>query len=96
MVATDAQQMYCFTAGQQLQWKAAMPYGPLVGTPLVEEGSIIFSGIHGTVWRVAANSGKELGHVIVGKPLGTGPVPWNRETLLLSGYDGTIHAIEVP
>ena len=32
----------------------------------------------------------------VGEPLGTGPVRYNPSTLLVTGYDGTLHAIPSP
>ena len=96
LAATDAQKLYCFQNGQQLRWTTDLPYGAVVGAPLLQGDSIMLSSLQGTVWRIAVDSGQELGQVVVGEPLGTGPVHWNAETLLLIGHDGTVYAVGTP
>ena len=96
MAATDAQKLYCFQDGQKMSWTAEMPYGPIVGNPLLSEESIILAALSGTIWRVALDSGQEIGHVVVGETLGTGPVHWDAETILLAGHDGTMYSVAAP
>lgn len=79
-----------------MSWTVEMPYGPIVGNPLLSEESVMLAALSGTIWRVALDSGHELGHVVVGETLGTGPVHWDEETILLAGHDGTMYSVAAP
>jgi outer membrane protein assembly factor BamB len=92
-LATDANKLFCFEAGQKLRWETPLPYGPLAGAPLADNGSYILASQRGVVWRVAADSGTESAKTDVGQPLGGPPVRFGTRLLLLSGSDGTLHVI---
>lgn len=93
MLSTD-DQLLCLDGSGQLRWRAALPYGPLAGTPLETGNHYLLASTSGVVWRLDAK-GAELAKIETGRPLGTGPVPLGRQ-LLLGGHDGTLYRVEQP
>lgn len=95
ILATDDGQLLCLDGSGELRWRVKLPYGPLAGTPLELGDHYILAATGGVVWRVDAESGKELGKIETGRPLGTGAVLLGRQ-LLLGGRDGSLYEIEQP
>ncbi len=95
MLSTDDGQLLCLDGSGKLCWRVKLPYGPLAGTPLETGDHYILAAAAGVVWRVDAESGKELGKIETGRPLGTGAVLLG-EQLLLGGRDGSLYEIERP
>lgn len=95
LLATSDSKLICIGADQETAWQAELPYGPPVGEPLVADGNFVFAAARGTVWRLDGASGKELGKVEAGEPLGTGPVAW-RKGLLVGSQDGTVLEVAAP
>ena len=93
LVFTTTNELLCFTGEGQQKWKVRCGYGPPVGFPLVVEGDYIMASRGGQVWRIAGNTGEELGHLDIEEPLGTGPVRFGPENLLLTGHDGTVYTV---
>ena len=89
LIATDRDGLYCFEAGQKQRWKTPLDHGPMVGTPLAQDGDLILASLPGTVWLISGADGKETGKVDIGQPLGSGPVEFAGR-LLLSAADGTL------
>ena len=95
-VATDANGLYCFQTGQQHKWTVPIPYGTLVGRPLELDATFIFACQAGIIWRIDADTGEEIGQVDIGEPLGTGPVVYGANTLLVAGHDATMYVVAIP
>ena len=95
LVATDANELLCLDE-QDVKWKAELPYGPLAGRPMASDGKLVFTSISGMIWQVDGQTGNELVHVDVGEPLGTGPVAFAGNRLLVCGGDGTVHIVNLP
>jgi hypothetical protein len=95
MLATDAGQLYCFDGSGKLAWQVELPYGPLAGNPLPVADHLFLAARSGVVWRVDAKTGKELGKVDAGQPLGTGPVLLG-DRLLVGGHDGSLYQLAPP
>lgn len=95
LAATDANQLLCL-GEDDVKWKAEMPYGPVAGHPMARDGKLIFTSISGMIWQTDRESGNELVHVDVGEPLGTGPVAFAGNRLLVCGGDGTVHIVTLP
>ena len=96
LLATDGGQLMCLAAGQQLRWTRDLPDGLPISRPLEQDGHLIMAAAGGTVWRVAAEDGREIARRKVGEPLAAGPVLFptpTRQLLLLAGTDGTLHLI---
>ena len=72
-----------------------MPQGNLIGTPYASEGAIIAATAGGTVYRLAADTGRVLAQVELGQPIAFGPARWH-DRLLLAGRDGTLHVTGEP
>ena len=95
LLSTDDDRLLCLDGSGELRWRVQLPYGPLAGTPLEAGDQYILAALGGVVWRVEAMTGKELGKIDTGRPLGTGPVPLGNQ-LLLGGRDGSLLEIERP
>jgi hypothetical protein len=95
LLSTDDNRFLCLDGSGELRWLVQLPYGPLAGTPLEVGDQYILAALGGAVWRVEAKTGKELGKIDTGRPLGTGPVPLGNQ-LLLGGRDGSLLEIERP
>jgi hypothetical protein len=91
-LATDDEQLLCLDGEGKVVWKIALLYGPLAGRPLPLGKEYLLASAAGVVSRVDAASGKELGKLETGHPLGTGPVLLG-EQILLSGNDGTLYMV---
>ena len=96
LVATDADQLWGLEQQPEPRWKVALPYGRLVGEPLVSDQSLVLASVRGTVWQISGQTGEEQARVEIGEPLGTGPVQFSGNRLLVCGDDGTIHVINLP
>jgi outer membrane protein assembly factor BamB/tetratricopeptide (TPR) repeat protein len=79
----------------RLLWTAALPYGCPVGAPLVADGFIYLAAEGGTVWRIAAETGREAGKTESGCPLGTGPVLLDQR-LFVATPDGCLLEVNRP
>ncbi len=95
LVATDANELVCLDE-QDVKWRAELPYGPLAGHPMVSNGKLIFTSVRGMVWQLDRQTGNELLQVDVGESLGTGPVAFAGNRLLVCGGDGTVHIVTLP
>ena len=95
LVATLAGQLSCVDGAGALFWQAPLGQGCVVGSPLELRGALVASSTVGTVYRLAADSGKVLSQVALGQPLALGPVRWH-ERLLFAGSDGALHVLAEP
>ena len=93
LVFTNTDELICFTGGGQQKWKVNCDYGQPVGLPLLIEGDYILASRGGLVWRIAGKTGQDLGHFDIEEPLGSGPVRFGPENLLLAGHDGTVYTV---
>jgi outer membrane protein assembly factor BamB len=95
LLTTDDEKLLCMGAKGERLWQVALPYGPLAGTPLALGGHYLLASQSGVIWRIDAGSGKELGKVDLGLPLGTG-VALLGDQLLVGGHDGTLYEVRQP
>lgn len=95
LLATAAGELWCLDDQEQLVWKASLAHGSLAGPPLETTGGWIVAASTGTVYRIAVDSGQELGRVEVGEPLASGPL-LSGDRLVVAGHDGTLHRVRVP
>jgi outer membrane protein assembly factor BamB len=105
LVSTDNDQLFCFDAKGNQLWQKKLEYGPLAGDPLLLEKNMVLASRSGIVWKVDAATGKELGKVNAGCPLGTGPALFTRgggsssaapTVLFVGGHDGTLYEVRQP
>jgi outer membrane protein assembly factor BamB len=92
LLATDDDQLYCFTPDERLLWHVTMTHGPLAGSPAESGGQFILATVPGTIWTIDAESGKEASADDLGRSLGCGPVAYGRH-LLVAGRDGTLYLV---
>ncbi|OHB66749.1 MAG: hypothetical protein A2V70_09985 [Planctomycetes bacterium RBG_13_63_9] len=95
LLSSDDGRLLCLDSKGKTLWQADLPYGPLAGTPVADGAQFLLASVDGVVWRVDAATGRELGKIETGRPLGTGPL-LVRGRLLLGGRDGAIYFIEPP
>ena len=95
-VATDASDLHCFQTKQQRKWTVTIPHGAIVGRPLELDTTFVFACQDGMLWRIAADTGEEVGQFNIGEPLGTGPVKYDANTLLVAGHDATMYVVATP
>ena len=95
LVATDDGRLWCIGDKGQLLWNQPLLYGTLAGMPLWQSGTYLLGGADGVVWRADAATGKELGKIELGCPLGSGPVVLGTR-LLVAGHDGSLYVVEQP
>jgi len=88
-------QISCLDDQQRLAWQTALPTGELAGGPIELVGDIVLASGAGTVFRLAADTGKPVAQVELGQPLMFGPVNWH-ERLLFGGRDGSLHIVAPP
>ncbi|MCP4192091.1 MAG: PQQ-binding-like beta-propeller repeat protein [Planctomycetaceae bacterium] len=96
LVASDANELIKLTGDPEPAWRTDLPFGPLAGEPLVIDGDFVFAAVSGQIWRVDGQTGKEIVRLDVGEPLGTGPVQFSGNRLLVCGGDGTVHIVTLP
>ncbi len=89
LLATDGNQLLCYTTGEQQKWTSELKYGPLAGRPLDQEGDLVLTSGDGALWKISAEDGKETALTELGEPLGWSAVPFAGR-LLLSASDGTL------
>lgn len=97
MLSDAGGQLFCLDADGKPRWAqpAVLSYGPLAGAPLALEDHYILAASSGAVWRIEADSGKEVGKIDAFRPLGTGPAPLDAH-LVVGGHDGTLYEVEQP
>ena len=95
LLATDDDQLYCLGEGGKIVWQVPLGYGPLAGAPLKTDDGYLLAATGGTIWRVEPTTGRELGKIETGQPLGTGPVVLG-DGLLVGGHDGCLYRVKMP
>ena len=98
LVTTDRDELFCVDEAQNFVWRRPLSYGPLVGTPLADDNHYILTssqGNQGVIWRIAADTGKEIAKVEIDQPLATGPVLFGSR-LMVAGHDSTLLVIGKP
>lgn len=95
MLSTDDDRLLCLDGTGELRWQIKMPYGPLAGPPLETGNHYVLAATGGVVWRIEAATGKEVGKIDTGRPLGTGPVLLGKH-LLIGGRDGSLYKVKLP
>ena len=95
LLATDDDQLHCLDANRKVVWQVTLAYGPLAGAPLAIDGHYVLAATSGVIWRVEPATGKELGKIETGQPLGTGPVPLG-DGLVVGGHDGCLYTLKMP
>jgi outer membrane protein assembly factor BamB len=95
LVATLAGQLTCVDRSGGLVWQTSLGPGCIVGNPLESRGTLIVCCNTGTLYRLAADTGKIVAETPLGQPLAVGPVRWH-DRLLLAGSDGTLHVVAEP
>jgi len=88
-------QISCLDDQQRLAWQETLPAGELAGGPVDAGDSVLVASGSGTLFRLAADTGKPIAQVDVGQPLGFGPVSW-KKNLLFAGRDGVLHIVAPP
>jgi outer membrane protein assembly factor BamB len=94
LVATEKNDLIAVDEQKQV-WKSALSYGLLSGAPTLLNGEIYLSARSGTVSRISAAEGKELGKMDAGCPLGTGPLVIG-STVLVGGHEGSLLILKRP
>ena len=95
LLTTDDGQLIAMDAAGNRLWQVDLPYGPLAGAPLPIDNHYVLASQTGTIWRIEAATGNELGNVDTARPLATGPVLLGRR-LLVGGHDGTLYEVRQP
>jgi hypothetical protein len=95
LVLTLGGELACFDDQRQMLWKVAWPHGPLAGVPLAAKDGYLLAAVSGTVFRVAADSGQELGKCDVGEPLDAGPVAVG-DRVCLAAHGGALLVVAAP
>jgi outer membrane protein assembly factor BamB len=107
LVASDSEGLIGLEAGAAQRWISPLPFGPLAGSPLVVDDTVVLASVGGTLWRVSARTGQQIpwekaeggnqprDQFEVNEPLAAGPVAWGRR-LLLAGRDGTLYVTAMP
>ena len=95
LVATEKDRLFAIDEQQQVVWQSALNYGPLAGAPYLSGDEIFLSARSGTVWRISAADGKELGKVDAGCPLGTGPLVVGPR-VIVGGHEGSLLEVKKP
>jgi outer membrane protein assembly factor BamB len=92
---TDDDQLWCFNSQYQVAWRTPLAYGPLAGPPLAIGENFVLASNRGTLWKVNAAKGNEVGKVDTLLPLATGPV-LRGDRLIVGGHDGTLYEVQQP
>jgi len=95
VILATSDEICCLDAAQNLRWHVKLEHGPLAGEPLRAGNAIVLAAAGGTVFSLAADTGKELGKQDLGQPIAAGPLAWH-EGLLVVGHDGTLHVVNNP
>jgi outer membrane protein assembly factor BamB len=95
LLAGEDNRLTCIDGQGKRLWQIELKYGPLAGVPLQSGEHFILASRDGTVWRIDAANGKELGKLDVGCPLATGASLFGQD-LLIGGHDGAIYQTRQP
>jgi hypothetical protein len=95
VLAATEKSLFAVNEQMELLWKAPLGHGPLAGAPYLVGDEIYLSARSGTVSRIAANDGKELGAVDAGCPLGSGPLVIGSR-VLVGGHEGSLLLLPKP
>lgn len=95
LLASDANELVSCDALGRLRWKTTLDGGPLAGTPVQRNASLIATTAGGAVLRIGADDGNVQGSVDVGQPLVSGPLVVGSR-LLVAGADGCLHMVAIP
>jgi outer membrane protein assembly factor BamB len=93
-VELQERKLLCIDQDRQL-WQADLPRGPLSSKPHLIENDLLVLHASGAIARLDVATGKELGSVDVGEPLGDAVTPFGK-LLLVGGRDGVLHAATPP
>lgn len=96
LVATDSDQLWAVDTQPEPRWKVNLPNGRLTGEPWLSDQELVLASVRGTVWQINAQTGAELSRVELDEPIGTGPVQFASNRMLVCGDDGTVHVINLP
>lgn len=88
-------QLSCLDDQQRLAWQETLPTGELAGGPVDAGDSILVASGSGTLFKLAADTGKPTAQIEIGQPLGFGPISWHKN-LLFAGRDGALHIVAPP
>ena len=80
---------------RKVVWRVKLPYGPLAGAPYATDKQIVLAASSGTLWQIDATTGKELGRVGAGQPLGSGAVPFGRKWIVAATH-GAVVTLALP
>jgi outer membrane protein assembly factor BamB len=95
LLVTDDGWLYCLGGEGKLAWHAELADGPLAGAPLAVDGRIVLISQSGAVVSLDDDTGRAIGKIDVGQPLGPGAALLG-ERLVLPGHDGTLHFAPLP
>jgi outer membrane protein assembly factor BamB/TolA-binding protein len=95
LAATGGGELVALDAERNEVWRTPLTHGPLAGEPLADGDTYLLATLSGFVYRIASETGAELGNVEIGEPLAAGPVALG-EKLVLAGYDGTLLVVAGP
>ena len=89
ILVSDKDGLVCLETGQNQRWAVPLTHGPLCGRPLLDGNTLWMTSTTGHVWRVAADTGAEMGGVELSDPLSAAPVLFGT-TLVTATSDGTL------
>ena len=92
MLVTDTDGLLLFGSDHTIQWKAALPGGPLAGAPRIDGDWVVVATRQGAVLRFALADGKPAGQTTVHAPLFSPPATYGPR-LLVGGSDGAFYAL---
>ena len=107
LLSTDRGKLVCVSAHHEVQWSVDISeLGNLAGDPLLVDTDFICCSTRGAVWRLQKSNGtmipwktgeseSQQSWLELGEPI-LGSVQSLRGRLLLTGYDGTVHLLELP
>ncbi len=97
LIATDGEELIALQSQQaEPRWKIPLPFGPLIGEPLVLGSDPVLASLRGTIWQLNRETGEEVARAEVDEPIGSGPVQFANNRLLVCGDDGTVHVLNFP
>lgn len=95
LLASGARKISCLDGEQKLVWQAESTFGRPVGKPCRVGSNFLLAFAGGTVCRIDAASGKDLGKVDVGQSLAAGPMIVGTR-LFVGASDGSLLEIKQP
>ena len=95
LLATDQDRLLCINPDGTVRWTIPLPYGPLAGLPIEDNGTLLAASTSGKVWRLDPQTGAEKARIDLLESLAAGPVA-DGKRLLLAAADGSILVILAP